>query len=137
MKIICISIVFLILGLKVNANPVDSMFYGVFGKVTIYQPANAPDIEIDKPLCEGSGLTSHALKEGKAYYLEAATIMIIIIKWWQQQYIKNLLVVINERMKKIRFVLMTLGLTISATGFTQNRLLVFSFLTFYGLTVFR
>ncbi len=31
-----------------------------------------PDIEIDKPLCEGSGLKYHVLKEGKSYYLEAA-----------------------------------------------------------------
>ena len=29
-----------------------------------------PDIEIDKPLCNGYGLTTHVLKEGKAYYLE-------------------------------------------------------------------
>lgn len=29
-----------------------------------------PDIETDKTLCDGSGLTSHVLKEGKAYYLE-------------------------------------------------------------------
>ena len=29
-----------------------------------------PDIETDKILCDGSGLTSHVLKEGKAYYLE-------------------------------------------------------------------
>ncbi|TSA33211.1 MAG: virulence factor [Porphyromonadaceae bacterium] len=182
MKIICISILFLLLGLKVNATPVDSMFYGAFGKVTVYQPAHVPDavvlfvsgdggwnkgvvdmakniaaqgalvagidilhylksikslksdcyypagdfedlsliiqkkyklnqylkpilvgyssgatlvygilvqapsntfkgaislgfcpdIEIDKPLCNGSGLTTHALKEGKAFYLEAA-----------------------------------------------------------------
>jgi type IV secretory pathway VirJ component len=31
-----------------------------------------PDIEVDKPLCQGSGLTSHVLKEGRSYYLEAA-----------------------------------------------------------------
>lgn len=29
-----------------------------------------PDIETDKTLCDGLGLTSHVLKEGKAYYLE-------------------------------------------------------------------
>ena len=29
-----------------------------------------PDIETDKTLCDGTGLTSHVLKEGKAYYLE-------------------------------------------------------------------
>lgn len=29
-----------------------------------------PDIETDKTLCDGAGLTSHVLKEGKAYYLE-------------------------------------------------------------------
>jgi type IV secretory pathway VirJ component len=179
-RIICISIGFLILGLKLNATPVDSMYYGAFGKVTIYLPANVPDavvlfvsgdggwnkgvvdmaknivtqsalvagidirhyfksiksmkskchypagdfeelsltiqkkyklnqylkpilvgyssgatlvygilaqapantfkgaislgfcpdIEIDKPLCNGSGLTTHVLKEGIAYYLE-------------------------------------------------------------------
>jgi type IV secretory pathway VirJ component len=30
-----------------------------------------PDIETDKPLCKGNGLTWHVLKEGKSYYLEA------------------------------------------------------------------
>ena len=29
-----------------------------------------PDIETDKTLCNGSGLTTHILKEGKSYYLE-------------------------------------------------------------------
>jgi type IV secretory pathway VirJ component len=29
-----------------------------------------PDIETDRTLCEGSGLTSHVLKPGKAFYLE-------------------------------------------------------------------
>lgn len=29
-----------------------------------------PDIETDRTLCDGSGLTTHVLKEGKAYYLE-------------------------------------------------------------------
>ncbi|WP_238989911.1 AcvB/VirJ family lysyl-phosphatidylglycerol hydrolase [Flavobacterium sharifuzzamanii] len=29
-----------------------------------------PDIETDRTLCDGSGLTSHVLKPGKAYYLE-------------------------------------------------------------------
>lgn len=29
-----------------------------------------PDIETDRTLCDGSGLTSHVLKEGKAYYLD-------------------------------------------------------------------
>ena len=29
-----------------------------------------PDIEINKPLCEGSGLKQHVLKEGKSFYLE-------------------------------------------------------------------
>ncbi len=38
-----ITIGFLILGLKVNAEVVDSMFYGLFGKVYIYQPATVPD----------------------------------------------------------------------------------------------
>jgi type IV secretory pathway VirJ component len=31
-----------------------------------------PDIEIDKPLCKGSGLKSHVLKEGISFYLEAS-----------------------------------------------------------------
>ena len=31
-----------------------------------------PDIEINKPLCSGSGLKQHPLREGKSYYLEAA-----------------------------------------------------------------
>ncbi len=31
-----------------------------------------PDIDIDKPLCAGSGLTYHVLKAGKSYYIEAA-----------------------------------------------------------------
>ncbi len=31
-----------------------------------------PDIEIDKPLCGGSGLKQHVLKEGKSFYLEAS-----------------------------------------------------------------
>ncbi len=31
----------------------------------------SPDIDLDKPLCGGSGLTSHVLKDGKSYYLEA------------------------------------------------------------------
>ena len=30
-----------------------------------------PDIELDKPLCGGSGLKSHAIKPGHSYYLEA------------------------------------------------------------------
>ena len=30
-----------------------------------------PDIDLDKPLCSGSGLKSHALKPGHSYYLEA------------------------------------------------------------------
>ena len=42
-KIISISIGLLILGLKVNATPVDTMFYGAFGKVTVYIPVNVPD----------------------------------------------------------------------------------------------
>jgi type IV secretory pathway VirJ component len=42
-KIICISIGFLILGLKVNATSVDTIIYGAFGKVTIYHPAKVPD----------------------------------------------------------------------------------------------
>lgn len=29
-----------------------------------------PDIETDRTLCDGAGLTSHVLKEGKAYFLE-------------------------------------------------------------------
>ncbi len=32
-----------------------------------------PDIEIDKPLCNGSGLKNHTLIEGKSYYLEPGT----------------------------------------------------------------
>ncbi len=31
-----------------------------------------PDIEISKPLCNGSGLKQHVLKEGVSYYLEAS-----------------------------------------------------------------
>jgi type IV secretory pathway VirJ component len=31
-----------------------------------------PDIEINKPLCTGSGLKQHVLKEGESYYLEAS-----------------------------------------------------------------
>jgi type IV secretory pathway VirJ component len=31
-----------------------------------------PDIETDKTLCNGTGLTTHVLKEGSAYYLEAS-----------------------------------------------------------------
>lgn len=31
-----------------------------------------PDIEINKPLCVGSGLKQHVLKEGKSFYLEAS-----------------------------------------------------------------
>ena len=30
-----------------------------------------PDIEVDRPLCSGSGLKSHVLKEGKSFYLES------------------------------------------------------------------
>jgi len=181
-KIIFILLGFLILGLKANAATVDTLAYGVFGKVTIYHPAKAPeavvlfvsgdggwnsgviewakkiteqgalvvgidiqhyfkkiktekvkcyypasdfenlsmtiqkkynfkqyfkpiligyssgatlvygilaqapantfkgavalgfcpDIDIDKPLCAGSGLTYHVLKAGKSYYIEAA-----------------------------------------------------------------
>jgi type IV secretory pathway VirJ component len=29
-----------------------------------------PDIETDRPLCNGTGLTTHVLKEGSAYYLD-------------------------------------------------------------------
>jgi dipeptidyl aminopeptidase/acylaminoacyl peptidase len=29
-----------------------------------------PDIEIDKPLCDGTGLKSHVLKPGKSWFLE-------------------------------------------------------------------
>lgn len=32
-----------------------------------------PDIEIDRPLCNGSGLSSHVLKAGTSFYLEANT----------------------------------------------------------------
>lgn len=31
-----------------------------------------PDIKIDKALCNGTGLTTHVLKEGKSYYLETS-----------------------------------------------------------------
>ncbi len=31
-----------------------------------------PDIEINRPLCTGSGLKQHVLKEGKSFYLEAS-----------------------------------------------------------------
>jgi type IV secretory pathway VirJ component len=31
-----------------------------------------PDIETDKTLCNGTGLTTHVLKEGKSYYLETS-----------------------------------------------------------------
>ena len=37
-KIIYISFGLLILGLQVDASPVDSLFYGAFGNVTIYHP---------------------------------------------------------------------------------------------------
>lgn len=32
----------------------------------------SPDLDISKPLCKGTGLTFHALKEGKTYYFEQA-----------------------------------------------------------------
>jgi type IV secretory pathway VirJ component len=31
-----------------------------------------PDIDLDRTLCNGSGLTSHVLKEGKSFYLDAS-----------------------------------------------------------------
>jgi type IV secretory pathway VirJ component len=30
-----------------------------------------PDMEVDRPLCKGNGLTSHILKTGQSYYLES------------------------------------------------------------------
>jgi type IV secretory pathway VirJ component len=42
-RIIYISFGLLILGLQVNASPVDSIFYGAFGNVTIYIPDKIPD----------------------------------------------------------------------------------------------
>ncbi len=54
-----------------------TLVYGVLSQA----PANTfkgaislgfcPDIEIDKPLCEGSGLRQYILKAGKSFYLEA------------------------------------------------------------------
>ncbi len=54
-----------------------TLVYGVLSQA----PANTfkgaislgfcPDIEIDKPLCEGSGLRQYVLKAGKSFYLEA------------------------------------------------------------------
>ena len=54
-----------------------TLVYGALAQA----PANAfkgaislgfcPDIEIDRPLCNGNGLTSYVLKEGKSYYLDA------------------------------------------------------------------
>jgi len=38
-----IATLFLILGLKSYSNQVDSLFYGAFGKVTIYHPKGIPD----------------------------------------------------------------------------------------------
>jgi len=42
-RIIFVFVTFLILLLKVNATPVDTMFYGAFGKVIIYLPTSVPD----------------------------------------------------------------------------------------------
>lgn len=42
-RIIIISIIFAFFGLKSNANQVDSLFFGAFGKVTIYHPKGVPD----------------------------------------------------------------------------------------------
>jgi type IV secretory pathway VirJ component len=42
-KVVFISIGLLIIGLNLIASPVDSMFYGAFGKVTIYLPAKDPE----------------------------------------------------------------------------------------------
>jgi type IV secretory pathway VirJ component len=56
-----------------------TLIYGILAQA----PANTfkgaislgfcPDIEINKPLCTGSGLKQHTLKDGHSYYLEAAT----------------------------------------------------------------
>lgn len=53
-----------------------SLVYGILSQA----PANTfkgaiglgffPDIEINKPLCKGNGLTLHILKEGKSFYLD-------------------------------------------------------------------
>ena len=54
-----------------------TLVYGILGQApgNTFKGAIAlgfcPDIEIDRPLCSQSGLTSHVLKEGKSYYLEA------------------------------------------------------------------
>lgn len=42
-KAIIIAIGFLIYGLNVDATTIDSMYYGAFGKVTIYLPSKAPN----------------------------------------------------------------------------------------------
>jgi type IV secretory pathway VirJ component len=42
-KVIFVAVAFLILTLKANATPADTMFYGAFGKVFIYHPTKVPD----------------------------------------------------------------------------------------------
>jgi len=55
-----------------------TLVYGVLAQAPantfkgVFSVGFCPDIEMNKPLCNGSGLTSHVLKEGKSYYLEAA-----------------------------------------------------------------
>jgi type IV secretory pathway VirJ component len=34
-----------------------------------------PDIEIDRPLCNGTGLSQHVISEGKSYYLEQCKVL--------------------------------------------------------------
>jgi type IV secretory pathway VirJ component len=56
-----------------------TLIYGILAQA----PANTfkgaislgfcPDIQINKPLCSGSGLKSHVLEEGKSFYLEACS----------------------------------------------------------------
>jgi type IV secretory pathway VirJ component len=42
-KLFFVLVVFLIPALVANASPVDTMFYGAFGKIIIYHPAKVPD----------------------------------------------------------------------------------------------
>lgn len=52
-KAIIIAIGFLIYGLKVDATTVDSILYGVFGKVTIYMPSKVSDAVVLFVSCDG------------------------------------------------------------------------------------
>ena len=42
-RLILIAAIFLIFGLKSEANKVDTLFYSAFGKVAIYHPAHIPE----------------------------------------------------------------------------------------------